>query len=669
MDEKTAELKARVILSNMDLKDKFKILTSSSIRRFYSTNPMKHLEIPSFRMTDGPLGLAYHSSGFTKCTRFPATISLAATWNRELAQKMGIAMAEEVRAINRHMLLAPGINISRTPLNGRTFEYFSEDPYLTKELAIPLVKGVQSLGIAACIKHYAVNNQEIDRRISSSEVDERTLHEIYLRAFREIVLEAEPYSVMGSYNKINGFYGCENRYLLRDILMEEWGFKGFVVSDWFATRPIETASGCINGGLSLEMPISIRYKEKTLRREFEDGKFTEETLDDLVFRLLRIMFLTEVFQDRSEVQQRFLNTKEHQSLSRKIAEEGMVLLKNKGDLLPLNLDSIKSIALLGPNLKKKFGRFLYGGSSAVKPPYEITPLDGMREKLKGKATIVTDASKADAAVVFVGLNHDKGKDSETYDRSDLALSEEQVNLINATAKVNSNTIVVLIAGSPISMEGWIDNVPAVLDAWYAGMESGRAIANILFGDQYPSGKLPITFPQKLTDSPAHSTGEARNYPGDEEKRVFYDEGIFIGYRWFEQKKIEPLFPFGFGLGYTSFEIEQAEPSVDRLSSANEQFSVNVEVENVGNQLGAEVVQVYSHDIESSVQRPPKELVGFQKVALQPGEKKTVSVPIKARDLMFYEITSHDWYLEPGEFELAIGSSSLDISSRVQIEFK
>jgi beta-glucosidase len=659
----TEDAKAREILSRMTLKEKFQTLTSPGIRRLYSTKPIKRLGIPSFRVTDGPLGIAYHSSGFSKGTRFPATISVAAGWNRELARAMGVAVAEEIRAVNRHMLLAPGVNIARTPVNGRTFEYFSEDPYLTKELAIPLVQGVQSLGVGACIKHYAANNQEIDRRSNNSVVDERTLHEIYLRAFEEIVREADPWAVMGCYNKVNGVFGCENEYLIRDTLMAKWGFKGFVMSDWFATRPIETAEGCINGGLSLEMPFAARYKQKTLTKAFEEGKFTEETLDDLVYRFLRVVFLTGAFEERSALPQGSRNTAEHQDLAQRIAEEGMVLLKNQKNLLPLNLGDLDIVSLAGPNLKKKFGRILSGGSSAVVAPYEITPLKGMQEKLKGRVEIVSDASIADVAIIFVGLNHSKGMDSESSDRPDLQLPEEQIELINETARDNPNTIVVLIAGSPIAMDRWIEDVPVVLDAWFPGMEGGRAIANILFGDAYPSGKLPITFPQKLADSPAHHSGLPRNYPGDEEKNVQYEEGIFVGYRWFDEKEIAPLFPFGFGLGYTSFEFVDAH----LISQTRDTLTVNVEVENTGERSGAEVVQVYSHHPQSSIERPPKELAGFEKVVLAPGERKTVPVLIKAHDLMFYDVDKHDWRLEPGEFELQVGNSSRNIHSKIMTE--
>ncbi len=650
------EAKAGQILSTMTMREKFQMLSSPGIRRIYSTKPIKRLGIPTYRMTDGPLGVAYHSSRFSKCTRFPATIAVAAGWNRDLTREMGIAMAKEVKSTKSHLLLAPGINIARTPVNGRTFEYFSEDPYLTKELATPLVQGVQSQGVGACIKHYAANNQETDRMSGNSVIDERTLHEIYLRAFRDVVIEAEPHSLMGSYNKINGVHGCENKYLIRDVLMDRWGFKGFVVSDWFATRGIETAEGCINAGLSSEMPIPSKYKRKNLERALDEEKISEDTLDDLVFRLLRAMMLAGAFDRPPKQAQGERNTKEHQDLARRIAEEGMVLLKNEDDLLPLDSEKIETIALMGPNLKKKFGRLFSGGSSAVVPPYEITPLQGLQEKTKGKIRIVSDASKADLSIIFAGLNHSKRKDAEGSDRPDLKLPSDQVDLILQTSKENPNTIVVLIAGSPIAMDEWMNSVPVILDAWYPGMEGGRAIANVLFGDVTPSGKLPITFPRKLSDSPAHHSGLSQNYPGDEDKNVYYDEGIFVGYRWFDQRDIDPLFPFGFGLSYTSFELDDL--SFNKVS--DEAFVGEIEIRNTGNHPGAEVIQIYSHDIQSSVERPPQELVGFEKVKLQPNETQLVSIQINTNDFKYYDIQRHDWHLETGDFQLRIGNSSRNI---------
>ncbi|MHA2141013.1 MAG: beta-glucosidase [Candidatus Thorarchaeota archaeon] len=653
------------LMAKLTLKEKYLLLTSYGRRRMYSTKPIKRLNIPSFKMTDGPLGVAYHSSGFSKNTRFPATISIASTWNKELSRQIGIAMGREVRAAGRHILLAPGINICRTPLNGRTFEYYSEDPFLTKELAIPFVQGVQSQRIGVCLKHYAANNQETDRRSNSSEVDERTLHEIYLRAFREIVLEADPWSIMTCYNMVNGVYGSENRYLLREVLMDKWGFKGFAMTDWFATRNIRTTEGCINAGLSLEMPWPMRYKLSSLELAHSEGKFTEETLNDLVRRYLRVMFLTGAFDDASTLPAGERNTSGHQDLSRCAGEEGMVLLKNSESILPLNVHSIDKIALLGPNLKKKFGRIGYGGSSAVVPPYEITPLAGMKERLKKRVKVVSDASEADAAIVFAGLNHSKGQDSESGDRRSLDLPEKQIHLIKTTADANPKTIVVLIAGSPIAMDDWLESVPVVLLAWYSGMEGGRAIANVLFGNVNPSGRLPVTFPKNLSDSPAHSTGNPRTFPGVD-KKVYYDEGIFVGYRWFDYRNIEPLFPFGFGLSYTEFGQRNLTIDKHSISEIDEVITASVEVENIGSQSGSQVVQLYATDIASSVPRPPKELVGFEKIRVEPGEVKIVNMRIKAGDLAFYDIDNQRWNIEPGEFKIFSGKSSRDIDQGVEL---
>ncbi|MFX1483420.1 MAG: glycoside hydrolase family 3 protein, partial [Promethearchaeota archaeon] len=452
LDEKT-EIENRVsdLVSRLTLKEKFMLLASQGLRRFYTTKAIKRLKIPSFKMTDGPLGVAMHSSGFRKNTRFPATVSLAASWNRDLMHEVGVVMGREARAVGRQMLLAPGINIARTPLNGRTFEYFSEDPYLTKELAIPLVKGIQSQRVAACLKHYAANNQETDRRSSSSEMDERTLHEIYLRAFRAVVKDADPWAVMSAYNKMNSVYASENEYLIQDTLIDRWGFEGLVVSDWFATRPIKSAERCINAGLTLEMPWPSKYKTKSLAKAFDAGKFTEETLDDRVRRNIRVMMLTGLFDNTESLPIGARNTSEHQELVRRTAEEGMVLLKNEKGVLPLDIDSLKSISLHGVNLRKKFGRLLGGGSSAVSPPYEVTPFEGIAEKCGGTVKLLPGDSLADVAIIFAGLNHSKGGDSESMDRSSLQLDKDQIKKIKWVASNYQKTVVCLIAGSPIAM--------------------------------------------------------------------------------------------------------------------------------------------------------------------------------------------------------------------------
>ncbi len=666
-----AEIEERVsdLLKRLTLKEKFRLLTSHGRLRIYTTPPIKRLAIPSFKTSDGPLGVAMHSSGFKKNTRFPATISLAATWNRTLARDVGIAMGEEMRAVGRQILLAPGMNIARTPLNGRTFEYFSEDPYLTKELTVPIVEGIQSMRVAACLKHYAANNQETNRRSSSSEIDERTLHEIYLRAFRGTVKEANPWSIMTAYNMVNGVFACENKYLLRETLMDTWGFDGLVMTDWFASRGNKNTEDCINAGLSLEMPWPSKYKMKSLEKAYREGKFSDEILDDLVRRNLRAMLRTGLFDSPETQPQGSRNTSEHQTLVRRVAEEGMVLLKNKDNILPLDIDATRRISLHGPNMRKKFGRLLSGGSSAVSPPYEITPFEGIRAKCHGKAEIVPNGTLADVAIIFAGLDHGRGGDSESKDRESLNLDEKQVNMIKNVAGNHKNTIVCLIAGSPIAMEEWIDDVEAVMMCWYGGMEAGHAITNVLFGDADPSGRLPLTFPRKLEDSPAHGTGNPRNYPGDEEKKVYYDEGIFVGYRWFDEKGIEPLFPFGFGLSYTKFEFGPVQLKQNTLHSPEDTLRVDVDVTNIGYRAGSEVIQVYAKDLESTVERPPKELVGFEKVWLEPREKKTVSIFIKAEELSFYDTTKHDWKIEQGKFNLLVGRSSRNIVGEAQFSYQ
>jgi len=665
----SVEERTQDLLSRLTLEEKFSLLSSQGHHRIYVTKGIKRLKIPPFKMTDGPLGVARHSSWFKKNTRFPATISLAASWNRDLACSVGTAMGREVRACGRHALLAPGINIHRTPLCGRTFEYFSEDPFLTKELAVQFVKGVQSQDIAACAKHYAANNQEIDRKTMSAEIDERTLHEIYLRAFRALARDADVWSLMTCYNMVNGVYGAENEYLINDVLINKWDFDGMAMTDWLATGRIETTESCVHAGLTLEMPFPARYKVSSLEDAFEQGKFTEDTLDDLVRRNLRTMIRTRALDRNEHVPSGARNTSEHQELARHAAEEGMVLLKNESNLLPLDIEHIDSIALLGKNLKKKFGRFLYGGSSAVVPPYEITPLQGMKNKCGDTVRIVKNPAQADVAVLFMGLDHSRGMDSETHDRRTLHLPEKQVTQILETAAQNENTIVVLVAGSPIAMDPWLDEVPVVLNAWYSGMEGGNAIANILFGDTTPSGRLPITFPKKLSDSPAHYSGNPRNYPGDEEKKVYYDEGIFVGYRWFDKKGIEPDFPFGFGLSYSTFALESLVAKQNILTSLDDTITLDMQLRNTGDISGSEVIQIYSQDLDSSVERPVRELVGFEKVFLRPNEAKQISLQISAEDLAFYDTNTHDWKIEPGEFILGIGRSSKEILATTEIIYR
>ncbi|MFX1574833.1 MAG: glycoside hydrolase family 3 C-terminal domain-containing protein [Promethearchaeota archaeon] len=646
------------LIKRLNLYEKFKLCAG---RRNWYIPSIRRLGIKSFAMHDGPHGVRVDRYGKIQATYFPSAICRAATWNPELSKQFGVAIAQEVRDVGAHMLLAPGINIQRTPMCGRTFEYQTEDPYLNKKLAVAVVEGIQSQRIAACIKHFICNNQETNRFTVNSEVSERALKEIYFPGFKAAVQEADTWSIMSSYNKVNGIYGSEHKHLLKEVLMNEWGFRGFVVSDWGATRATTSTESCIKAGLTLEMPTPNKYTLSKMIKSLEEGRFTEENLNDNVRRLLRVMFLVGLFDNEDSLPQSSRNTSEHQLLARKIAEEGIILLKNEGKILPLNIEKLEKIAVIGPNADQT--TFSDAGSSTNFPPYEIRPIDGIRKKCKAKVEIIDSPLEADVTLVFAGLRHERGMDAESTDKTSFNLPSNQIDLISNTVKENPNTIVILISGSPVSMIEWIDKVPAVIEAWYGGMENGNAIANILFGERNPSGKLPITFPKKLSDSPAHLS--KRTYPGDE--NVFYDEGIFIGYRHFDTQNIEPLFPFGHGLSYTNFIYENLKLSNDKIAG-NEILIVSVDIINSGDRSGAEVVQLYIQDVDSSVERPLKELKGFKKVELQPKESSSVSFDILKEDLSFYDENLQSWVAEKGEFRILIGSSSKDIRLQGKFEY-
>ncbi|MFW9881261.1 MAG: glycoside hydrolase family 3 C-terminal domain-containing protein [Candidatus Thorarchaeota archaeon] len=652
------EIRVEDLLERLTLEEKFIICSGEN---WWYTKPIERLGIRSFAMHDGPHGVRVDREGKIRSTYFPSAICRSATWNLGLSEKFGIAIAQEMRDVGAHMLLAPGINIQRTPMCGRTFEYQTEDPYLNKKLAVAVVKGVQSQRIAACIKHFICNNQETNRFTVSSEVSERALQEIYYPAFKAAIQEADAWSVMSSYNKVNGIYGAENKHLLKELLMNEWGFRGFVVTDWGATRWGTTTESCINAGLTLEMPTAIKYKNSKMSKAFKEGKFTLEAFDENIKRLLRVMFLVGLFDDETTLPKGCRNTPEHQALALEIAEEGIVLLKNTGELLPLDLEKLKKIAVIGPTAKKK--TYLGGGSSTNFPPYEIKPIRGIKEKCKEQVEIITNPSEADITLLFVGLEHKEGEDAENWDKDSFNLPLSQIDLINKTIDENYNTIVINTSGSPVSMVEWIDKVPAVIQAWYGGMEAGNAIASILFGEVNPSGKLPITFPKKLSDSPAHAS--EHTYPGDE--KVLYEEGIFVGYRHFDTKDIEPLFPFGHGISYTKFTYENYETSKDKVS-AEEKFHISLNVTNTGERFGAEVVQLYIQDVECSVERPLKELKGFKKIKLKPNEKKSVKFELTKEDLSFFDEKKNEWKAEKGKFNILIGSSSRDIRLQGEIEY-
>ncbi|MEJ2249140.1 MAG: glycoside hydrolase family 3 C-terminal domain-containing protein [Candidatus Lokiarchaeota archaeon] len=654
------DLEERVndLLERLTIEEKFKLCAGHWL---WKTKKVKRLGIKSFKMTDGPHGVGALGSWFKKCTYFPVAICRAATWNPKLSYKFGEATAQEVRDIGYHMLLAPGINIDRSPLCGRTFEYQTEDPYLNSILAYETVNGIQSERIAACVKHFACNNQEVNRFRVSVEVSERALQEIYLPAFKSTVKKSNAWSFMACYNKIKGTYGCESKEFLKERLMNQWGFKGFVVSDWLATRHVESTSNCVNAGLSLEMPRSIVYKKKLLRKSFNNNEFSEETLNNNVKRLLRVMFSVGLFDSEESIPKGSRNTKEHQMIARKIAEEGIVLLKNQRKLLPLQIENIKKVAILGPNSDKKMA--LGGGSSMVRAYYEITPLKGLESKLKEKVEIIDNPKEADYTLIFVGLDHGKYKDKENYDRKGLSLPEDQIDLIKETAKITSNLIVILINGSPLSMESWIEDVPVIIEAWYAGMESGNVIADILFGDINPSGKLPITFPKNLSDTPAHKSAKA--YPGKD--KVYYEEDIYVGYRHFDQSNIKPLFPFGYGLSYTEFLYEKLSIEKKKIEKEN-MIKFFLDISNIGDKSGSEVVQVYIKPINPAIRRPPKELKAFKKIYLKSKEKQTISFEMETESLAYFNDKENKWKIDKGIYKILIGSSSRDIRLEDEIEY-
>ncbi|HEY1207575.1 MAG TPA: glycoside hydrolase family 3 C-terminal domain-containing protein [Bryobacteraceae bacterium] len=684
-----AEQRAEDLLARMTLEEKVAMLAGAT---WMESAPNARLGIPSLKMADGPVGVRSWAgpSALTNAPRsklpqafstaFPAGVALGATWDPEMARRVGQALGQEVRALGRNMLLGPSINIHRTPWAGRNFETYGEDPYLTSRLVVGYIQGMQSEGVIATVKHFAANSQEFERRTIDEKIGERALHEIYFPAFKAAVEEAGVWSVMSAYNKVNGFWCSENAYLLTETLKRRWGFKGFVVSDWGGTH--STVDGAV-AGLDIEMPgpESVRLllnHDETTRHRFtggfqaaelvlpaiESGKIPQAAVDDRVRRMLRAMFSVGIF-DRNEAATGDVDTTAEIAVARAAATEGIVLLKNERGVLPLEGPKVRSIAVIGPSAV--VARTGGGGSSNVRPKYAISPLEGIRARAgdrfqvgyalgaamegedqdKDSATLLKEAAalaaKSDVAVVFVG-NSSK-LEAESFDRKTLGLPAGQDDLIQAVAAANPRTVVVLIAGSPVLMDGWIARIPALLAAWYPGQEGGHAIADILFGDANPSGKLPMTFLKEWKDSPAYG-----HYPG-ENGVVEYAEGIYVGYRHFDKHNIEPLFPFGHGLSYTTFTYSDLKVSRHEVSLA---------VRNTGSREGAEVVQLYVGDRHSSVDRPVKELKGFRRVVLKPGESKTVRFSLDKSAISYYSTARHEWVAEPGTFEVLVGASSRDI---------
>jgi len=815
----TLQQRLEELLSQLTLREKVTLLSGQSSML---TMPIERLGIPSLAMTDGPHGVRAdreevgRPTGLT--TAFPTGVSMAASWNPELIERVGAALGSETHAMGCDILLAPCVNIVRHPLAGRNFESYSEDPYLAGRIGVAYVKGVQSEGVGTSLKHYACNNQENERMRGSSEVDERTLREIYLSQFETIVKEAKPWTVMCAYNRINGTYASENSYLLQEILRGEWGFEGAVISDWGANHTIVES---VKGGLDLEMPGPAKYYGNLLFEAITNWQIDEAFINEAARRMLRLILQSGKLEGKASrpAGAGRVNTPEHQALARELAEEAITLLKNDGNVLPLKAEALHAIAVIGPNAAEDF-LISGGGSARVISPYFVSPLEGLKAKLgdrvevryapgcsnyrlppvirrdyltpanghqgnglkaeyfnrpvlsekpdlerldarpdfwwpnegplgqslyavrwtgsliapgtgryllglantatarvyldgkllvesatdgqdsfkvnvnSGTAELVSGqaydlrvefikntkdnfslirllfafdptpekdqrlsqatelAAKSDVAIVCVGMP--ESYESEGIDRPDIELPGAQVELIRAVAKANPKTIVVLNAGAPVSMP-WLNEVPVVVNALYPGMEGGAALARILLGEVNPSGKLTTTFPKRLEDTPAFN-----NYPG--QKEVHYGEGIFVGYRHYDLRAVEPLFPFGHGLSYTSFEYSDLKITQPLKRGGAAQVAVTVK--NTGTLKGKEVVQLYVSDKQASLPRPPKELKGFAKVALDPGQSTTLKFDLDERAFSFYDPEQKGWVMEPGEFEILVGSSSRDIRVRL-----
>lgn len=707
-DSQPIEVRVEDALSRMTLEEKVKILHAQSK---FSSAGVPRLGIPELWTTDGPHGIRpevlwdeWEQAEWTNdsCVAFPALTCLAATWNEEMSALYGKSIGEEARFREKDVLLGPGVNIYRTPLNGRNFEYMGEDPFLASKMVVPYVQEVQKNGVAVCVKHYALNNQESRRHEYDAVVDDRALYEIYLPAFKAAVQEGGAWSIMGAYNHYKGQHACHNEYLLNDILKGEWGFDGVVISDWGGTHDTDQA---ITNGLDLEFGTwtdgltmgatngyDAYYLADPYLAKLREGTASEDVLNDKVRRVLRLMFRTAMNNDKPSGS---LCSPEHYEAARRIAGEGIVLLKNDNDVLPIDLSSAGKIAVIGENAIKMMT--VGGGSSSLKAQHECTPLEGLiaaagdkivyergyvgdvsgsyngvvtgqdLSESRSEEQLIADAvalAKTADAVIFVGgLNKASHQDCEDSDRYHLELPYAQDKVIEALAEVNPNLAVVIISGNAVAMP-WVDKVNAIVEGWYIGSQMGNALADVIFGKVNPSGKLPFTFPAKLEDNGAHALGAY----DPQDLSVEYKEGIYVGYRWAEKQNIKPLFAFGHGLSYTDFTYGEAKCSKPSVK-AGSNVKVSIDVTNSGKVAGKEVVQLYIGDEESSLERPVKELKGFRKISLEPGETKTVTFEIEPDMLKFFDDAKHEWVLEPGRFTAYVGSASDDIRSEISFDVK
>ena len=657
------------IIAQMTLEEKAALCTGAN---GWATTAIERLGVPAMIVSDGPHGvrrvidLNTMTTQSLPATCFPTASSLASTWDVDLVREMGQALGEECVALNVDALLGPGVNMKRSPVGGRNFEYFSEDPYLAGELSSSLVDGIQSKGVGTSLKHFAANNQEYQRFLMDAQVDERALREIYLPAFEKVVKKSQPWTVMCSYNKVNGYYGSEQHWLLTEILKDEWGFEGLVVSDWGA---VHDRVKSLKAGLDWEMPGPKPGRVRAVLAAVRSGELDESILDESVRRILRIVFKAAQTQKGGS-----FDVDGHNALAQKISSEGMVLLKNNG-ILPLK--NPQHVAVIGRSAEA--AHFQGGGSSHINPtrvamPFrelqkiagdaELTYASGYPEDDSFKQELIDEAVRlaltADVALLYIALP--AYKESEGYDRTDLDLTVQQIALIKAVSAVQPNTVVVLNNGSPLVMSEWLDGVAAVLEAWMMGQAGGAAIADVLYGRVNPCGKLAETFPLRLSDTPSYL-----NFPG-ENKQVRYGEGIFIGYRYYEARQIPVLFPFGYGLSYTSFAYSNLKLSAKSFNDMDG-LTVSLDVTNTGKLAGKEIVQVYVHDQKSTLQRPEKELKGFVKVALEPGETRRVSVQLDFRSFAFYHPGYAKWVTEDGDFDIVVGASSSDVRASATVSLK
>ena len=684
------------LIGKMTLQEKIGMIHGNG---FFTSAGVKSLGIPEFHYTDGPFGIReeLHNDSWTplglttdSATYMPTGSALAATWDTTLAHAYGVTLGQEARERGKDMLLGPAVNIERIPNGGRTFEFLTEDPFLNSELTVAYIEGVQSQDVASCVKHYVANNQETNRGTVNVKVSQRALHEIYMPAFKAAVEQAHVDGVMAAYNKVNGNYCSENPYLLTDVLRNDWGFKGMVISDWGG---VHTTVSAAKAGLDVEMgsgsDFNKYYFADPLMDSVKAGLVSESVINEKVHHILQVMYNLKMMGNGQRAKGS-INTPEHHSTAYDVASESIVLLKNANQLLPLDDSQIKTLAVIGDNATKKQAQLGFG--AGVKAQFEITPLEGLENKLKGKVSIrfaqgykeeyknekgqggkipvdtpnkklideaVRVAKSSDAAIIFAG--NTRTYETEGSDRASIALPFGENALIKAVTAANPKTVVVIISGAPVNLDQAVKESNAMLWSGYNGSEGGHAMADVLFGDVNPSGKLPFTFPKSLKDTPAESLG---TFPGKNDV-ADYKEGILVGYRWYDTKKIAPLFPFGYGLSYTTFEFSDVRSDMNTYEKDGT-ITVSVNLKNTGVYPGKETVQLYVHAVNAKVMMPEKELKAFKKVELQPDQESVIQLPVKVKDLAYYDEGQKKWVVPDGKYEIEVGSSSRDIRGTTTI---